>query len=240
MWDVTGKPRRGARRPSGRWGCFEPADWTAHWITASRWFVPPALRPEGLVTPPSNSREMYAWADVDLGAPRTVDAVQLYSPAGGSFPVRFKIEGSDTVDFDRAQIIADWTGSDYHLAGGGPQDLPAHGIRARYVRLTITRSPETAPGSGNYRSVVRQMTVLSGGRNVALMRPTREFGTDWNSGPRHVHGGRHAFEPRRRHLSERRDFDHRCTSVTQVFSSGSLRPARDSVRGRAGNGRCHD
>ncbi len=35
---------------------------------------------------------------------------------------------------------------------------------------------------GKDRAVVRQMEVMSGGRNVALMRPTREYGTDWNHG----------------------------------------------------------
>ena len=181
VWDADGKVSAWGAASFWTMGLLRPADWTAHWITASRWFVPPALRPEGFATKLSNSRETYAWADVDLGAPRTVDAVQLYSPPA-VFPVRFKIEGSDTLDFDQTQTIADWTPGDYHLAGEGFQDFAGSGIRARYVRLTITRLPETSPGSGKFQSIVRQMTVMSEGRNVALMRPTREFGTAWNSG----------------------------------------------------------
>jgi alpha-L-rhamnosidase len=182
VWDKGGKPSPWSAVAFWTMGLVKPEDWMAHWITASRWFVPLALRPKGFETPSSKSSDMYAWADVDLGAPRAVDSVQLYSPQPATFPLRFKIEGSDAVEFDRAQMIADWSAADYHVVGGGAQDFPAHGVRARYVRLTITRSPETAPGSGNYRSIVRQMAVVSGGRNVALMRPTREFGTDWYQG----------------------------------------------------------
>jgi alpha-L-rhamnosidase len=182
VWDKGGKASPWSAASFWTMGLLKPEDWKAYWITASRWFVPRTLRPKGFETPPSDSPDMYAWADVDLGASLVADAVQLYSPEAASFPVRFKIEGSDTLDFDRAKIIADWSATDYHMAGGGPQDFAGHGIRARYVRLTIIRSPETAPGSRKYRSTVRQMAVVSGGRNVALMRPTREFGTAWNSG----------------------------------------------------------
>jgi hypothetical protein len=182
VWDKGGKASPWSATSFWTMGLLQPDDWKARWITASRWFVPPTLRPKGLETPPSDSPDMYAWADVNLGGPFVVDAVQLYSPEAASFPVRFKIEGSDTLDFDHPRVIADWSTTDYHPEGGGPQDFAAHGVRTRYVRLTITRSPETAPGSGKYRSIVRQMAVLSGGQNVALMRPTREFGTAWDSG----------------------------------------------------------
>jgi alpha-L-rhamnosidase len=182
LWDREGKASPWSAVSYWTMGLLRPKDWSARWITASRWFVPPVLRPRGLVTPLSDSPEMYVWADVDLGASFAIDSVQLHSPEPGSFPLQFKIEGSDTLDFDRAKIIADWNATDYHMVGGGPQDFAGHGIHARYVRLTITRSPETGSGSGKYGSVIRQMTVMSGGRNVALMRPTREFGTAWNSG----------------------------------------------------------
>ncbi len=182
IWDGKGKVSPWSTASFWSMGLLKPADWQAHWITASRWFVPPALRPKGFATSPSNSPDMYAWADVDLGAPFAIDAVQLYSPATASFPLRFKIESSCTLDFAQPNTIADWTKQDYRWVGDGPQNFAGSGVRARYVRLTITRSPETRPGSGKYQSVVRQMTVLSDGRSPALMRPTREFGTDWNAG----------------------------------------------------------
>lgn len=37
-------------------------------------------------------------------------------------------------------------------------------------------------GKPGDKAVVRQMEVWSGGRNVALMRPTREYKTNWNNG----------------------------------------------------------
>lgn len=166
VWDADGKVSAWSAASFWTMGLLRPADWTARWITASRWFVPPALRPEGFATKLSNSRDTYAWANVDLDAPRAVDAVQLYS-SPAAFPVRFKIEGSDTLDFDHPQTIADWTTEDYHLAGEGFQDFAGRGIRARYVRLTVTRSPETSPGAGKFQSIVRQMIVMSATRTLS-------------------------------------------------------------------------
>jgi hypothetical protein len=182
VWDTARQASPWSTVSFWTMGLLKSTDWKAHWITASRWFVPPALRPKGLETPPSDSPDMYAWADVDLGGLFVIDRVQLYSPEAASLPLRFKLEGCDTLDFNHPKLIADWTAADYHPSSTGPQDFAGHGVRTRYVRLTITRSPETAPGSRKYRSTVRQMAVMSDGQNVALMRPTREFGTTWDSG----------------------------------------------------------
>lgn len=132
IWDSKGQVSAWSAVSFWTMGLLKLADWQAHWITASRWFVPPTLRPKGFVTSPSNSSDMYAWADVDLGAPFPIDSVQLYSPEAASFPVRFKIESSTTQDFSRAQMIADWTTRDYVGWGMAPRLSPA----LAYVRVT--------------------------------------------------------------------------------------------------------
>jgi alpha-L-rhamnosidase len=151
-------------------GLLQPADWSAQWITASKWYMPPHLRPPGLVVAPGG------WADVDLGSLFPIDVIRLYFADSKSAPKRFVIEGSDEMQFVSPRVLVDRSAADYVMTGTGAQEFAVKGLKVRHVRLRIT-----APSAkGNV--TVRQMEVISGGRNVALMKPTREFKTAWNSG----------------------------------------------------------
>jgi alpha-L-rhamnosidase len=152
-------------------GLLKPEDWSARWITASKWFTPPAYRPKGLELGPEGG-----WADVDLGASLAIDSIKLYPQNPADFPARFKLQGSDDFQFEKSTVLVDQSGQDYVLNGKGAQDFAVTGARFRFIRLSI-------PGSrGKRGSVVRQMEVLSQGTNVALMKFTREYGTKWGSG----------------------------------------------------------
>jgi alpha-L-rhamnosidase len=170
VWDEKGKISEWSPTATWTMGLLLPEDWSAKWITASKWFMPPALRPSGLVVGAGG------WADVDLGASLPIDEIRLYFSDTNSIPKRFKIEGADEMQFYHQQILVDKTAEDFQASGDGAQVFPVNGIKARHVRLQITGAPTKG------KAVVRQMEVMSGGRNVALMRPTREIGTDWSWG----------------------------------------------------------
>ncbi len=70
-------------------GLLQPEDWSAHWITASKWFMPPNLRPVGLVVAAGG------WADVDLGAVQPIDEIRLFFNDTNAVPARFVVEGAD-------------------------------------------------------------------------------------------------------------------------------------------------
>ena len=151
-------------------GLLKPADWQAQWITPSKWFMPPRDRPPGLVV----SRG--GWADVDLGSSLPIDEIRLYFNDSKSAPTRFLIEGADEMQFEHPHLLVDRTAEDFQPSGPGAQVFPVKPATARHIRLRITG----VPGKGTV--TVRQMEVMSGGRNVALMRPTREKGTAWSHG----------------------------------------------------------
>jgi alpha-L-rhamnosidase len=159
--------------PDASWtmGLLKPEDWTAQWISASRWFMPPEARPPGLQIGPAGG-----WADIDLGASYVIDSIKLFPQDPAHFPSRFTILGADNLQFKNAKTLVDESMQDYALPGNGPQEFPVNGYSARFVRLWITGSPN------NQGSVVRQMQVMSGGKNVALMKYARELGTEWNHG----------------------------------------------------------
>ena len=149
-------------------------------------FMPPSVRPRGLVV------DTGGWADVDLGESFPIDSIKLYFLNTNAAPKRFKILGADDLQFSHPQILVDQSAADYHPNGTRPQVFQVNGTRCRRIRLWLTRPSTTenslmrpkptGPTSPNAPVEVRQMEVMSGGKNVALMRPMREIGTQWDHG----------------------------------------------------------
>jgi len=186
VWDEAGKASAWSQPALWTMGLLQPADWSANWITASKWFMPPDLRPRGLVVSSGG------WADVDLGEPYPIDAIKLYFSDTNTAPKRFQILGADDLQFSHPQVLVDQSAADDQPLSPGPQVFAVKGAKFRHIRLwltgtsaqnnALTRQIHTGPRPPTAEVSVRQMEVISGGRNVALMRPTREFGTQWDHG----------------------------------------------------------
>jgi alpha-L-rhamnosidase len=170
VWDQAGNVSDWSAAAEWTMGLLSPADWSAQWITASKWFMPPDVRPAGLVVGTGG------WADVDLGAALPIDEIRLFFNDTNSAPTRFLIEGADEPQFYQPQILVDQSSQTFQPAATGMQVFTVNHLVTRHVRLWVKET------HGKAKATVRQMEVISGGRNVALMRPTRESGTDWNSG----------------------------------------------------------
>ena len=167
VWDKDGQASAWSAPGSWTMGLLKPEDWTAQWITASKWFMPPKYRPKGFELGPKGG-----WADVDLGASLPIDSIKLYPLNPEDFPTRFTIEGADNLQFDDPKILVDQSSQDYVVNGTGAQEFPVSGATFRFVRLAIPAF------SGKKSVIVRQMEVMSGGRNVALMKFSRDYGPD--------------------------------------------------------------
>ena len=186
VWDQAGKVSDWSPPASWTMGLLRPQDWLAKWITASKWFMPPSLRPRGLMISSGG------WADVDLGESLPIDSIRLYFSDTNNAPKRFKILGADDLQFSQPQVLVDQLAADYQPNGTGPQVFLVNGAKFRHIRFwlvgtsaqnnAVTRPIQTGPQRPTAKVTVRQMEVISGGRNVALMRPTREIGTQWSGG----------------------------------------------------------
>jgi uncharacterized protein len=53
--------------------------------------------------------------------------------------LRFKIEAADDDGFSRPKVIADFTEADFPDPKDNITQYAAHGVKARYVRVTATR-----------------------------------------------------------------------------------------------------
>ena len=113
------------------------------------------------------------WVQVDLGQSVPLDEVRLI-PArpvdfpdtpGFGFPVRFRVEVSDNVEFTSAETITSQTAADWKNPGDKPVSFPAQGKQARFVRVTATKLWER---TSDYVFALAEMEVLAGGTNAAL------------------------------------------------------------------------
>jgi alpha-L-rhamnosidase len=158
------------------WGAgLGQGDWPGVWISEA---TPPPSdnRPHnGFHSDLSSSGDTVKWAVIDLGAPKTFDRVVLY-PArpydwieeapGFLFPLRYRIEVSDTDDFASPVTVADLTAADVPNPAMERQAHRFEPQTARYVRLMVTRLRERDPG--NFGFALAEMTVQSGEENLAL------------------------------------------------------------------------
>ncbi|MEI7534176.1 MAG: alpha-L-rhamnosidase N-terminal domain-containing protein [Verrucomicrobiae bacterium] len=186
IWDKDGKPTAWSAPAKWTIGLLGDDDWSAKWITASKWFTPPDLHPSGLIV------SVGGWADVDLGQSYPIDSIKLYFSDTNTAPKRFKILGADDLQFSQPQVLVDQSAAVYRPNRPGPQVFPVSGAKFRHIRLwlrgtssqnnAMLRQIQTGPRPPTAEVSVRQMEVMSGGRNVALMRPTREIGTQWSYG----------------------------------------------------------
>ena len=226
VWDKEGHASAWSTPGSWTMGLLKTEDWTAHWITASRWFMPPEYRPKGLELGPKGG-----WADVDLGASFPIDAIKLYPLNPRDFPTRFTIEGSDNLEFDRPTILVDQSSRDYVLNGTGVQEFPIGRATVRFVRVAIPSLP------GKKGFVVRQMEVMSGRPE---RRPDEVYPGIWNglvARARGLSSRWHAFPKRRGNMSTRCLSHHRRTFAAQGFFNQQSNRAGDPLLRGSRHGR---
>lgn len=170
-WSPVATWTMGMLAPAGRPSPngFGPAGWAARWITDPELHHWP--RPLlGYHSEETTDAETRKWVQLDLGAPRTIDAVRLHAlrhtviEALG-FPRRFRLEASDDPAFYAYTLIADCGDKDYPIPWAVHIELPAQGVTARYVRLTATR---LRTDEGQACLAFSQIEVISGGRNIAV------------------------------------------------------------------------
>jgi signal transduction histidine kinase len=120
----------------------------------------------------ANKADLTKWVQVDLTTPRPADELRLY-PAhptdfperpGFGFPVRFRVEASDDPQFANPKLVFDAAASDYVNPADNAVIILAHGLAARYWRITATKLWER---SKDYVFALGELEAWSKGTNVA-------------------------------------------------------------------------
>jgi DUF1680 family protein len=150
------------------------------WIAAT-----PASFYRAYRSKPAHRPEARTWVQIDLGRSYPIDRVKIYPAnerlypgrdeyyAGEGFPVRFRIDASDSPNFEHPVAIVDHTAADLPNPQGNIQEYAAAGVRGRYLRLTATRlmnivgrrdQPDSPAG---YRLALAKISVFSQGKEIA-------------------------------------------------------------------------
>jgi len=154
------------------------------WIAAT-----PASFYRAYRSKPANGPDARTWVQIDLGHSYPIDKVKIYPAnerlypgrdeyyAGEGFPVRFRIDASDSPNFEHPVAIVDHTAADLPNPQGNIQEYAAAGVRGRYLRFTATRlmnivgrrdQPDSPAG---YRLALAKISVFSQGEEIAAGRP---------------------------------------------------------------------
>ncbi|MFO7975752.1 MAG: family 78 glycoside hydrolase catalytic domain [Candidatus Hydrogenedentota bacterium] len=174
VWDHAGNPSEWSNTATFTMGLSNQEDWQAEWIEAPREAAEPLPKHNGFHTKFTENPDEAKWVIIDLGAPRPFDKVQLhparpydYTPdtPGFLFPVHFRIDVSDTENFQEFQTVVDKTGTDFPNPGENAPVFEFDPVRHRYVRLYVTRLAEREPG--NCAFALAQMRVFDGDNNIA-------------------------------------------------------------------------
>lgn len=172
IWNKDGNVSNWSKAFHFSMGLINEKDWKANWISASRWFTPVVYRPKGLEVSPKGG-----WADIDLAKQYAIDSVKIFADEIEQFPSHFKIEIADNLFFNDAKTVVDYTPTLQNTNGLKPLTFPIKNVETRFLRFQIIGDT-----SKKLDFTVRQLEVYSGGKNVALQKLTREYGTNWSRG----------------------------------------------------------
>ncbi len=174
VWDESDRASEWSDAARFSMGLLDAGDWGA-----ARWIGDPTPPPAVVAARNGYHSELgpdpgaARWVAVALGEPAAIDAVRLH-PArpydwpdtpGLMFPLRFRVEAGQRADFGDATTVVDRTAEDVANPGTEPLELAFPAVRARHVRLLVSRTRARDPG--NYAFALAELEVLSGGRNVA-------------------------------------------------------------------------
>ncbi|GMV92636.1 MAG: hypothetical protein AMXMBFR82_24140 [Candidatus Hydrogenedentota bacterium] len=122
------------------------------------------------------SQDTAKWVQADLGEPQAIDSIVLV-PArptdfadtpGFGFPLRYRVEISESADFSRSVVIEQFADADAPNPGDEPREVPVGDLTARYVRVTATRLWER---TDDYVFALAELQVQANGVNVAEGKP---------------------------------------------------------------------
>jgi alpha-L-rhamnosidase len=174
VWDKNGVASPWSGTATWTMGLLHESDWSA-----SRWIGGAATAPVwtdliGYHAAETTDGNDVKWVQVDLGRPIPLTTVRLTpmrhaGKDGFGFPLRYKVEASDDPDFGHPVTVADRTGADQPNPGVTPVAFDAHGITARYVRVTATKLWKR--DATVYAFALHRLEAISGGRDAAAGTP---------------------------------------------------------------------
>ena len=114
------------------------------------------------------------WVQLDLGQSCTFDTVAILpalidfhsiTQSAYAFPLRFRLDASDEERFTTFTALLVQTEVDFSQSSIAPVIVHTPGVKARYLRLTVTKLAEV---EGRWTFALSELMVMAGNRNIAV------------------------------------------------------------------------
>jgi alpha-L-rhamnosidase len=164
VWDERGTASPWSAAARFRMALLDAGDWTAKWIESPD---PVIADHNGYRSRLERQADATKWVAVDLLKSERVHSVKLHpakpidvEPArpGYLFPVRFRVDLSESPRFDPYTTVVNQTGSDYPNPGDKPVELKFDPAQGRYVRLVVTKL--AGDGAGGFGFALAEIEVF--------------------------------------------------------------------------------
>lgn len=182
VWDNDGNISGWSSPATWTMGLLKEEDWKANWLTAAG-AEKYALTPFGYKALPSEMQATTKWVQVDLGQEIAFSTIRLTpmffeDRAGYGFPINFAVEVSNDKEFKQGITVADYKTTPFKNPGWKTVSFPVN-KSARYVRVTAYK---LWGRDKNFQFALRQLMILSNGKNIASGRQVEAFDSNETEG----------------------------------------------------------
>lgn len=178
-WNANKAESSWSQVASWSMGLLNKDDWKAQWIGAEVESIPNELKyyyDYGFQSDFSASETPTdQWVMVDLGEVQEIKEIQLFPvdykglANGYLFPKRFKIAVSNTLDFEKSNVIVDESKNDFVQQGLEVYTKSLTPIKARYIKIVVNKLDKTAEGKYAFAFAELEVNDVNS-KNVALMK----------------------------------------------------------------------
>lgn len=194
VWDNAGSASRWSAPARWSMGILTRGEWQAKWIWDPATVVAPgadarsrAASHNGYLSRMSDHPTEFRWVGVDLGSPKTVDAVRLWpaqSERGSrpfQYPVRLRVESGADAAFSSPRTLVEFSDADVRVPRPGAYaEYKFPPVTTRFIRVLSLKS---GGGSDVARGLaLAEMEVMSSGVNVARGARVLAFDVSENGG----------------------------------------------------------
>ena len=167
-------------------GLLNSDDWQGSWIGAKdKSETKPWVETNGYCSIGKNSQTEVRWVQIDLGEIKEFDKIilhpsfptkypdgaQIERTPGFGFPLRFRIDVSNSPDFEKYTNIVDKTYADITNPGSKEVEIKCPGQKSRFVRLTATKLWESHRRGHPFLFALGELQVISDDEVISLKKP---------------------------------------------------------------------
>ncbi|MBD3346402.1 MAG: Bacterial alpha-L-rhamnosidase [Chitinivibrionales bacterium] len=174
FWDANGTPSDFSEPATWEMGLLDRDDWSAHWIGLPYPIDGYEAPCYGYCSEFTIDPEEEKWITIDLGTSRQFSSIRLFPATcyewlgkeGFLFPLKLKIDISNTENFTEHTTIVDKTSEDIPNPGKTPKEYHFDPCTARYIRI---RAKLLGRWEANIHGfALTEVEIYGGDENIAL------------------------------------------------------------------------